>query len=91
MYRIGLDMAARGILEGTTPHVISEIVHPPFSYVMTHNSPPPSERLVDITFFAESRYDELRKVWLRLPVVSIYTFLPGDFRSKEEVKKASNS
>lgn len=81
---------SQGILKDTTTHVISEVVHPPFSYVLTHNSPPPSERLVDITFFVESKYNELRKVWLRLPVVSIYTYLPGDFRSKEEILKVAN-
>ena len=80
---------SQGILKESTIHIISEVVHPPFTYVMTHDSPPPSDELVDITFFRHSLYDEMREFWFRLPVVNSYTCLPADYRSKEDVRRAN--
>ncbi len=75
---------AQGIMKGverTSVHIVS----PPFSYLMTHECEPPEAQLVDITFLSESCFNELREVWLNMPIVNPYTFYPADYRSKEEV------
>jgi hypothetical protein len=68
-------------------YVLSETTFPPFAFVMTFNSPPPDDRLTDITYFAEYQYTDTRTLWLRLPVLPIYTYFPGDYRSREKVLK----
>lgn len=62
-----------------------EINFPPFGYVLTIEYPPPDERLCDISFFARFGYNEFRDVFLRLPVLPTYSWLPGDYRTKEEI------
>jgi hypothetical protein len=66
-------------------HVYSEISFPPFGYILTEDSPPPDRRLVDISFFAQYGYNDWVDISLRLPVLPIYSWLPGDFRSRDEV------
>ena len=65
--------------------IISEIVFPPMGYVMSFNQISPDERLFDITFFANYHYNDWKELGLRLPSLPIYTYLPGDYRSKKEV------
>jgi hypothetical protein len=69
-----------------TSKIISEIVFPPMGYVMSFNQIKPDERLFDISFFSEYRYNDWKELSLKLPVLPIYTFLPGDYRSKREVR-----
>jgi hypothetical protein len=70
-------------------HVFSEISFPPFGYILAANSPPPDRRLVDISFFAQFGYNDWVDISLRLPVLPIYSWLPGDFRSRNEVLTAA--
>lgn len=83
----------QGILrKGQSASIVSEITYPPFGFLMTHDSYVPSQDLVNINFFCESLYNELREIWLLLPVVNPYTAFPADYRSKNEVlKTAGNS
>src|SRR5262249_16000508 len=73
----------------TRSHVFSEISFPPFGYILTEDSPPPDRRLVDISFFAQYGFDDWVDISLRLPVLPIYSWLPGDFRSRDEVLAAA--
>ncbi len=80
-----------GLLTGfdgaSKKHLLSEITFPPFGFVLTFDSPPPDNRLTDITYFADNfaYEDKPCPVWLRLPVLPIYTFFPGDYRPREKV------
>ena len=66
----------------------SEIAFPPFGYLLAFASPPPDGRLVDITFFSQSSYDDARELSLSFPVLSVCSPFPGDFRSREELNDA---
>jgi hypothetical protein len=52
---------------------------------MTFASPVPDDRLTDITYFAEYRYEDQRTLWLKFPVLPIYTYFPADYRNRENV------
>jgi hypothetical protein len=67
------------------PRIFSEIAFPPFGYVMCIDSPPPDIRLVDISHFANYGYNEWMDVPLQLPILPVYTYLPGDYRNRETV------
>lgn len=69
--------------------IFSEISFPPFGYIMSMNSPPPDKRLVDISHFAQYGYNQWVDIAVNLPVLPVYTWLPGDFRSREEVVRES--
>jgi hypothetical protein len=74
--------------ESQTGFVFSEVTFPPLGFVLTLNSSPPDDRLADVTYFADDfSYHEKRVLWLRLPVLPIYTFFPGDYRDRETVLK----
>jgi hypothetical protein len=66
-------------------HIFSEIAFFPLGYVMTLESEVPDNRPVDISFFANYSYNDFKEFSLRLPVLPIYTYLPGDYRTSEEV------
>jgi hypothetical protein len=65
--------------------ILSEVTFPPFGFVLCLGSPAPDARLIDITFFAKCGYHEARDVFLRLPVLPVYSHYPGDYRSREAV------
>jgi len=67
--------------------LFSEISFPPFTYVMTHESEPPDQRLVDISHFGERGFQEWVDVPLALPILPVYTFFPGDYRDSAHVKR----
>jgi len=72
----------------STGYVFSEITFPPFSFVLTFDCEAPDKRLTDITYFADDfTYNQERTIFLRLPVLPVYTFYPGDYRNREEVLK----
>lgn len=82
----GVTGLLRGIdTANTQMHTFSEITFPPFGYVMTINTEPPDARLFEITHFANYGYDTWRSLSLQLPILPIYTYFPGDYRSAEEV------
>ena len=67
--------------------VLSEIACIPLGYVMTFGSERPDNRLVDISFFAKSHYDDYTSIALRLPVLPVYTYFPGDYRNLEQINQ----
>jgi len=46
---------------------------------MTLDSRPPDKRPFEISYFARYRYTDLTTIWARLPVLPVYTHLPGDY------------
>lgn len=55
----------------------SEIAFAPFVLQLTLNSPPTDERMVDISFFAKSGYNDNQDTTLTLPVLNLRGFIPG--------------
>jgi hypothetical protein len=81
LVRVGDDGSFRG------SKVFSEITFPPFGYVLSLASPPPDNDLFDISGFAKYRYNDWADVQLRLRAKDIYSWLPGDYRSREEIRE----
>jgi len=83
----GVSGLLTGLNTGSSKgHIFSETAFPPFGFVLTLGSPAPDDRLADITYFADNfGYDDERTLWLRLPVLPIYTHFPGDYRHREKV------
>jgi hypothetical protein len=66
--------------------LLSEVTFPPFGFVMTVDSEPPDRRLYDISSFAEYEYkDWYAGVGMRLPIFSVYTPYPGDYRPRDQI------
>ena len=62
-------------------HAFSEITFPPFGYVMTVQSKSVLRQAHD------NAYREYRPVYLKLPVLPIHTYLPGDYRTEDQVSR----
>lgn len=83
----GVTGLLRGLGTGSSKtFVFSEVTYPPFGFVMTLDSPTPDARLCDITEFSYFAYNDWRTLSMNLPVMPIYTFYPGDYRSREQVQ-----
>jgi hypothetical protein len=83
----GASSAIQGFGSGnSTLHVFSEIAFPPFGFVMTlGDTPPPRPDLVNISGFAQYAYRDWRTgISMKLPVMSIYTGFPGDYRTRQQ-------
>ncbi len=87
----GRASAATGLIRGlgssnSTLHVLSEITHPPFGFVLAlGNSLPPDSDLCDISGFSRFEYRDWRAaISMKLPLKSIYTPFPGDYRAREQ-------
>jgi hypothetical protein len=83
----GVRSRIDGILSHSHQHCFSEITFPPFGYIVSFDSPPPQDNLCPITHFADYDFDEDSDITLRMPILPIYSFMPADFRSREEIKK----
>ena len=68
-------------------HLFSEIGFFPLGYVMTIESEVPDNRPVDISFFANYSYNDFKEISLRIPVLPLSTYFPGDYRTREDVMK----
>lgn len=68
-----------------THNIFSEISFPPWGYVLSLSSPPPDKRLIDISEFARYSYNDWKHINLRFPVLPVYSYIPGDFRTREQV------
>lgn len=82
---IGITISANIKTQQIT--TLSEMSYPPFGYVITVDSEPPDQRLIEITHFARYDYNEFAVIYLKPPLLQINTPYPADYRTKEEVKK----
>jgi hypothetical protein len=76
-----------GVVKEGARHVFAEIAFPPFGFVLTGDQKPIHPMLLDITFMGQYTYRLRQTLFLKLPVLPINTWLPGDYRTKEEIKK----
>ena len=74
-------------LQRRTTNIFSELTFPPFGYVLSTDGKSPDNRLAEISFFSNYSYNKWTDVALRLPVFPLYTWVPGDFRSRDEVQR----
>ena len=65
----------------------TEICFPPFGYVLTFDRPP-DPRMLDISYFGRFGIDEYRALTLRLPVLPVVHYMPGDYRTRSQVDAA---
>jgi hypothetical protein len=72
-------------IEKSKYHIFSEIAFFPLGYVMTFESDVPDNRPIDISFFANYSYYDWKEISFQLPVLPVYTYFPGDYRSRKEV------
>ena len=67
---------------------MSEITFPPFGFVLTIDSEPPDDRLTEITHFANYSYNDWTDHYQKFSTLPTYLpNLPGDYRTREEIKK----
>lgn len=76
------------VLDGGSYKLFSEIASSPWGYVMCLDSEPPDDRLVDISFFSTYSYNDCNELTLNFPVLPIYTWIPGDYRSRDDIKNS---
>ena len=65
--------------------VVSEMMHPPFCYVMLFKGEPTHRHMYDMTHFAKGDFGHYSDYWMRLPILTSATPFPGDYRSRKEV------
>ncbi|MGI8508576.1 MAG: hypothetical protein ACR2MQ_04555 [Gemmatimonadaceae bacterium] len=65
--------------------VFTELCYPPFGFVMAVDTPPPDDRLCEITAWARFKYSEFASLPLSIPVLPTYTFIGGDYRTKARI------
>ncbi len=65
----------------------SEIAFPPLGYILSFGLEPLDNELADISFFAKYSYDDCTSLNLKLPVYPVHTWHPGDYRSKEQLRR----
>lgn len=80
-------LSARADLDTGKVNTLTEISYPPFGYVMTVDSEPPDDRLLEITHFSRYRYQDFKVMDLKPPVLPTATYWPGDYRTREEVRQ----
>lgn len=65
--------------------LFAELAFAPFGFIMTIDGSVPAGNLCEITGFAEESYKLWTTLFLRLPVHPVVSWLPGDFRTKDEL------
>jgi hypothetical protein len=80
-----------GVLKGNKQHVFAEVAFAPFGFVLTGDVQPVSTALLDVTHFGHWAFNTRQTVFLNMPVLPINTWLPGDFRTKDELLKDAES
>ena len=79
----------RSTMEYLKTNLMTEISYPPFGYLMTIDSEPPDQTIVDVTYFSTYTYQEKKTLSMNYPVYPTYTFFPGDYRSIDKIIKDS--
>ena len=68
---------------------MTELVFPPFGYLMTYGEDQPDPRAIEITSFASHGYSDCGEVDMTLPLVPTVSPFPGDYRTKEELEECA--
>jgi len=67
--------------------LFAEIAFPPFGLIMSIDRPPIHQDLCNITRLSQYKFKTWDIVYLKLPVFPVTTWLPGDFRTADQVKR----
>lgn len=67
-------------------HLFSEIAFPPFGFMMSVDHPPVDARLFGLDHFSEFSFHDRAIAYLKLPVLPVVSWLPGDFRTGAELE-----
>jgi hypothetical protein len=84
------DLRQTGIVVRGSPcgmNCFSELAFPPFGYVITKEEMPPDKRLQDITFFSRFSFNDWKQISLKLPLLPVASWIPADYRTKDELEK----
>jgi len=92
MFRQSGLTASMNVLYPRRNSLFSEITFPPFGYVLSVDSSPllnspPHADLLDISRFGEYGFNSYRAIPLKIPVLPVVTYFPGDYRSQAEMDK----
>ncbi len=71
---------------GQNMSLFSEIAFPPLGFVMCYGTLPPDDRMYNISFFAESGYNEFRDVVLKMPALPTHLHVAGTYLTKKEIE-----
>jgi hypothetical protein len=71
-------------LSGAT-RVLSEIAFQPLGYILQTDGQPLLSNFQEMHGFAQYSLADRRILYLRFPVLPVVSWLPGDFRSIEEI------
>lgn len=69
---------------GKQTYVISECNFPPFGFAMYLGNAK-YDKIMDITWFTEYKYDEKENIYLELPILERNTPFPADYRTESDV------
>jgi hypothetical protein len=67
--------------------IFSEIAYSPFGFLMTFDSFPPDDRLINISNFAKYEYKDICEIGIKLPVLNTYIPIGGFYETKENIDK----
>ncbi|MGO4346314.1 hypothetical protein AB4Z45_12575 [Paenibacillus sp. MCAF9] len=73
------------VFKGSRISHFSEIGFAPLGFIMTYNTLPPNNKLLDISHFSHYDYDDFDVAFLKLNVLPVSYYLPGDFRTRDEI------
>jgi hypothetical protein len=74
---------------GGKSDLFSEIAFPPFGLIMSFNAVPVEQGLCDLTHFNLYGINAWEVEYLKLPVLPVVSYFPGDFRTVDEIKKTA--
>ncbi len=90
-YSVSAKLRQTGLVVRGSPkgmHTFNEITFPPFGYVLTRDTEPPDDRYQDLTFFGRYGYNDWTDVSLKLPVLPVFSWVPSDHRTQDEIDEA---
>jgi len=68
----------------------SEIAFPPFGFILTTDRMPINLDLTNISYFAGYPFHIRPAMFVKLPVLPVTSWLPGDFRTVDEIQRSVN-
>jgi hypothetical protein len=69
----------------------TELVQPPLGYVLTLGTPPPDDRMCEITEWCRYSYSDFAVQVLQLPVLPTHLFIGGDYRTKDQIYQEAST
>jgi hypothetical protein len=77
-----------GMMKPDGEYVFSEIAFPPFALIMSFNAEPVRQELCNLTHFHLGGIDTWDVEYLKMLVLPVVSFFPGDFRTATEIQQS---